>query len=289
MKKNKSNAVLIRLVSHEDVYLFKKCISNKFTQLNSFLNFEHIRMTEDNLKNVKKELELKLQLKDKENSIYIEKIDYLEELVMELEAALKNKSDSNSDALSRFEIKELVRKNRGLKDRISFLRLENVKLKQELEKKEKSQSISSSVIKFPKFEYYKTENENDDLNELGDNQSLTSSVLFQKLTDFLKGCVDDREILGSALFDINGKLLFALIPEKILSNVIREFEVRRKNKLPITEKMFLELRDHQKICSEYFKIQGLEFNLVLIFSQRVNFGIGNMLLRDIEKKLMNLF
>jgi len=244
-------------------------------------------MTEDNLKNGKKELELKLQLKDKEISIHLEKIDYLEELVMELEAALKNKSDSNSDALSRFEIKELARKNRGLKDRISFLRLENVKLKQELEKMEKSQSISSSVIKFPKFEYYKTEN--DDLNELDDNQSLTSSVLFQKLTEFLRGCVDDREILGSALFDINGKLLFALIPEKILSNVIREFEVRRKNKLPITVKMFLELRDHQKICSEYFKIQGLEFNLVLIFSQRVNFGIGNMLLRDIEKKLMNLF
>jgi len=252
------------------------------------MNFDHIRMTEDNLKNVIKELELKLQLKDKESSIFLEKIDYLEEFVMELEAALKSKSDSNGDALSRFEIKELVRKNRDLKDRISFLRLENVKLKQELEKKEKSQTISSSVIKFPKFEYYRPENENYDLNELDDNQSLTSSVLFQKLTDFLKGCVDDREILGSALFDINGKLLFALIPEKILSNVIREFEVRRKNKLPITEKMFLELSDHQKICSEYFKIQGLEFNLVLIFSQRVNFGIGNMILRDIEKKLMSL-
>lgn len=252
------------------------------------MNFEHIRMTKDNLKNGIKELELKLQLKDKEISMYLQKIDYLEELVMDLEAALKNKSDSNSDALSRFEIKELERKNRDLKDRMGFLRLENVKLKQELEKKEKSQSISSLVIKYPKFEYYEPYNEKEDLNELDNNHILTSSALFQKLTDFLRGCVDDREILGNAIFDINGKLLYALIPEKILSNVIREFEVRRKNKLPITEKMFLELRDHQKICSEYFKIQGLEFNLVLIFSQRVNFGMGYMLLRDIEKKLINL-
>jgi len=52
--------------------------------------------------------------------------------------------------------------------------------------------------------------------------------------------------------------------------------------------MFLELESHQKVCSEYIKINENKFILVLIFSEIVNFGIGNMLLRDIAKKIQKI-
>ena len=235
-----------------------------------------------------RKLQSELQSKEKIINAHLEKIDYLEEIVMDLESALRSESDISQNALYKFEIKELERKNRDLKDRMGFLRLENVKLKQELEKQEKDQSISKSVIQYPKFEFNEADIEEDDTDSINDNSILTSSALFQKLTGFLKECVDDREILGSAIFGIDGKLLYASIPEDILHNVTREFEVRRKNNLPITERMFLELKNQQKICSEHVKVKDAEFNLVLIFSERVNFGIGNMLLKDIDKKIVTL-
>ncbi|MFX0011032.1 MAG: hypothetical protein ACFE9R_12005 [Candidatus Hermodarchaeota archaeon] len=52
--------------------------------------------------------------------------------------------------------------------------------------------------------------------------------------------------------------------------------------------MFLELRNQQKVCSENLNLQGIEFILVLVFSEYVNFGIGNMLLRDVVKQLIAL-
>ena len=61
-----------------------------------------------------------------------------------------------------------------------------------------------------------------------------------------------------------------------------------KKKLHSIVKMFLELENHQKVCSEYIKINEDKFIIVLIFSEIVNFGIGNMLLRDIAKKIQKI-
>ncbi len=67
-----------------------------------------------------------------------------------------------------------------------------------------------------------------------------------------------------------------------------EFEIRSKEKLHSITKMFLELKNHQKVCSEYLEIHDLEVIVVLIFSEMVNFAIGNMYLRDVVKKIENL-
>ena len=71
-------------------------------------------------------------------------------------------------------------------------------------------------------------------------------------------------------------------------NTIREFEVRNEKKLHSIFKMFLELKNHQKVCSEYIKIHGMEFILILIFSENVNFAIGNMFLRNTAKKIQKI-
>ena len=49
--------------------------------------------------------------------------------------------------------------------------------------------------------------------------------------------------------------------------------------------MFLELKNHQKVCSEYLKIQDVEVILVLIFSEIINFAIGNMYLMKLVNKV----
>ncbi|MHA1240549.1 MAG: hypothetical protein ACTSQU_07115 [Promethearchaeota archaeon] len=124
--------------------------------------------------------------------------------------------------------------------------------------------------------------------EVNNQNSLTKLPIFQDIIDLLRNCVDDREILGSAVFTTKGNVLYSSIPDNTLIDTMSEFEVRNKEKLHSITKMFLELKNHQKVCSEYLEIHDLEVILVLIFSEIVNFAIGNMYLRDVVKKIDKL-
>ena len=140
----------------------------------------------------------------------------------------------------------------------------------------------------PKTEYFQSDMLKDEQEEMNNHNSFTKLPLFQEIISLLRNCVDDREILGSAVFTTKGNVLYSSIPHATLLDTIREFEVRSKEKLHGIRKMFLELKNHEKVCSEYFEIHDLEVILVLIFSEMVNFAIGNMCLRDVVKKIEKL-
>jgi hypothetical protein len=103
--------------------------------------------------------------------------------------------------------------------------------------------------------------------------------------DLLRKVVDNVEILGSGLFTIEGHVLYSSLPEEIISNVMKEFEVRAEKDLFKLDKMFLELDSKEKICSRYMQIDKLNFVLVLFFSKKVKMGMGNLIMKDLSKKL----
>jgi len=140
----------------------------------------------------------------------------------------------------------------------------------------------------PKTEYYQSNVLKDEQEEMNNQNGFTKLPLFQDIINILRNCVDDREILGSAVFTTKGNVLYSSISQNTLIDTIREFEVRSKEKLHRITKMFLELKNHQKVCSEYLEIHDLEVIFVLIFSEMVNFAIGNMYLRDVVKKIEKL-
>jgi len=134
-----------------------------------------------------------------------------------------------------------------------------------------------------KTEYFKS-----DLPKEEDKEEFTKLPLFQDIIYILRNCVDDREILGSAVFTTKGIVLYSSISQNTLIDTMSEFEVRSKEKLHSISKMFLELKNHQKVCSEYLEIHDLDVIIVLIFSEMVNFAVGNMYLRDVVKKIEKL-
>ena len=142
-------------------------------------------------------------------------------------------------------------------------------------------------FEFSKLEYY--ESSDKEREEADDDISdFTSLPLFQEIITLLRDYVDDREILGCAIFTTDGKVIYSSFPQNTLLNTIKEFEVREQEKLHSVIKMFLELKNHQKVCSEYLEIHEKEFILVLLFSDIVNFAIGNMYLINIVKKIISL-
>ena len=140
----------------------------------------------------------------------------------------------------------------------------------------------------PKTEYYQSDMLKDEQEEIDNQNGFNILPLFQDIINLLRNCVNDSEILGSAMFTTKGDVLYSSISQNTLIDTIREFEVRNKEKLLSITKMFLELKNHQKVCSKYLEIHDLEVILVLIFSEMVNFAIGNMHLSDVAKKIEKL-
>ena len=102
-------------------------------------------MTEDSLKNEIKQLKSELELKNKEITNYCDRIEYLEDSIMEIEENLSKKSKKSQDALLKFQMNELEIKYRDLKNNMGFLRKENAKLKIEIDKIKKKTNNSSSI------------------------------------------------------------------------------------------------------------------------------------------------
>ncbi|MHA2008145.1 MAG: hypothetical protein ACXABO_17940 [Promethearchaeota archaeon] len=335
-------------------------------------------MSKINLNSKVKELEAKIQLQNNEISEYLDKIENLEDTIMQLEDSYLKESDNAEDSVLKIRLKDLEVENRELKNRLSISKLESVKLKQKLEKVKRGQLIDQSLIQvvddkpfsksepiitgemetqenqpslkeqfkyiqircpecetqknlkipvkilhqghqittfsipkgmvcedsfqiffdksltvkryqvvnfnFPHLEYYES-------NIIEDTESLTQFAplpIFQEIITLLRNIVDDRDILGAAVFTKKGKVIYASVPSDILFNIIREFEVRKEKQLQEIDKMFLELKNQQKVCSEYFQVQSRELILVLIFSRKVNFGMGSMLFQNIKNKIKTI-
>jgi len=340
-------------------------------------------MTEDILRSKIKELELELRLKEEEIKEYLDKIDFLEDLIMEMEANLEEKNSETNIPLLNLHLKDLERINRELKDKMGFLRLDNIKLKQELEKVKKgyfssdsfiqvvdhkliskkeesdinietratedsisrdeffkyikiicpkceskkslkistkiiNQSQSDITINIPKgivcehsfqiivdkhfnikryevidsellnLEYYKITNEKDIVDKNDKLSHFISSPIYKEIINILRKSIDNRDILGIAIFTHDGDVIYALFPPNILFNLIKELQVRKEKQLQDINKMFIELKDNQKIFSEYINFQNEKIIIALILSERVNFGMGTMLFNEIKKDIASL-
>lgn len=121
-----------------------------------------------------------------------------------------------------------------------------------------------------------------------DVSSISSLPFFNDILKLLRNSVDDKDILGSALFTVEGKVLYTSLPQNMLFNTIREFEIRDKQKLTRIKKMYLELENNQKVCSQYIELKDIKdtkFILVLFFSDKVKLGMGNLILKDLAREI----
>ncbi|MFW9827500.1 MAG: hypothetical protein ACFFEY_07915 [Candidatus Thorarchaeota archaeon] len=124
--------------------------------------------------------------------------------------------------------------------------------------------------------------------DIADSNDLCSLPLFQEIIALLRSFVDDKEILGSGMFTVDGRILYSSLPSNTLFSIIKEFEVRSERKLSNLKKMFLELENNQKICANYIETQDMRFAIVLFFSHSVKLGMGNLYLNDLVKKIRKL-
>ncbi|MFW9939969.1 MAG: hypothetical protein ACFFFT_02935 [Candidatus Thorarchaeota archaeon] len=143
---------------------------------------------------------------------------------------------------------------------------------------------------FSKMELYETSTnvlEEKKENDI-EGKDFISMRIFQNIIQLLRDCVDDKEIIGSGIFSEEGKVLYSSLPQTTLFNTMREFEVRSERNLVSVKHMYLELENREKFISKFIEIEGIKINIVLMFSFRVKFGMGNLHLRDLLRKVEKL-
>lgn len=142
-------------------------------------------------------------------------------------------------------------------------------------------------FEFSKIELYESTSDILDRKKHEKNEAteFTSMPIFQEIIKLLRECVDDKEVVGSGIFTLEGKVLYSSLPQTTLFNTIREFEVRSERNLVSVKKMYLELENDEKFISKFMEIKGAKFNLVLMFSFRTKFGTGNLHLRDLLRNI----
>ena len=296
---------------------------------------------------------------------YLDKIETLEDTIMDMEFNLSTESDQNQNIVLKNQIKHLEAYNRELKDKMGFLRLENIRLKKELDKSRKTYYDKLSLIKivendtitkdlvgsessYSNLEGYDTQTSGDksfsnielscpicqtvktlkiptnfinpslDLTKISipkdricehsfqiqiDKSFIVKKYLieeyisnkfeFSKDTYFtekiilqIQTLVDDREILGIAIFDDGWNIIFALIPSESIFDLSKEIQIRKEQHIRNMNKVYLEMKNQHKIFLEVIQIFNLDYILLLNFSQKVNFGMGTMLFKDVQEKLL---
>ena len=110
----------------------------------------------------------------------------------------------------------------------------------------------------------------------------------KKIIELLRNYVDGNEVLGNALFTIEGKILYSSLSLKTLYHTIREFETRNEKNLLMVKKIFLILENNQKVFSQFIQIGGLSLIITLLFSTTVQLGMGDLFLKDLIKKIERL-
>lgn len=161
----------------------------------------------------------------------------------------------------------------------------------------KSRLLSITVI-FEEFirsnkveDYQEIQNAyfDDQINKIISGQEEGQEPLYRKIVELITNLVFENEILGAALFSINGNVIYSSLPQEILLSSLKELEIRYAvaNEFDTT---FYSLENGQKIFSKMIEIPWKldPLILVVLFDSTTVTGMAEVNLDKISKKIQNI-
>jgi hypothetical protein len=123
----------------------------------------------------------------------------------------------------------------------------------------------------------------------GEEDILLSQPLYRKIIDLVNNLVFENEILGAALMNINGKVIYSSLPHEILLSSLKELEIRYTASRDFST-TFYSLENEQKVFSKIIKIPWKLDPLlfVVLFDSTVPFGMAEINLDKISKTIENI-
>ncbi len=117
---------------------------------------------------------------------------------------------------------------------------------------------------------------------------ITQHSSFSKMVDKLREFVQITGISGCALLEMGGHVIYSSLLHRTLINLITEFENRDRTQCVPVKKIYFELDDGRKICTEYTDLENHRCILIIILPSSMKIGMGILYLKDLSKRLNKL-
>jgi hypothetical protein len=142
-------------------------------------------------------------------------------------------------------------------------------------------------------EYQEIENEEFDFRIetiiAGQEEMEYNQPLYRKIIEHLKKLMLGDEIIGAALFSINGNVIFSSLPHDVLLSSLKELEIRYMvaHEFNMT---FYTLENEQKVFSKIIEIPWKldPLLIVLLFQANVPLGMAEINLNKMVKTIQNI-
>ncbi|MFX0175154.1 MAG: hypothetical protein ACFE85_02870 [Candidatus Hodarchaeota archaeon] len=123
----------------------------------------------------------------------------------------------------------------------------------------------------------------------GEEDIVLSQPLYRKIIELINNLVFENEIIGAALMNINGKVIYSSLPHDILLSSLKELEIRYTVSRDFNT-TFYSLENEQKVFSKIiripWKLDPLLF--VVLFDSTVPFGMAEINLDKFSRTIENI-
>ena len=123
----------------------------------------------------------------------------------------------------------------------------------------------------------------------GEDELVSSQPLYKKIIDLFNNLTLQNEILGAALFSINGKVIFSSLPYDTLLSSLKELEIRHivANEYTLT---FYSLENGEKVFSRIINIPWKldPLLIVVLYESSTPLGLAELNLEKIAKTIQNI-
>jgi len=114
----------------------------------------------------------------------------------------------------------------------------------------------------------------------------TISQLIKHVVEILRESLIDKEILGGAIFNLEGKVMYSSLPDDIfliMANQLENFKEKQQIKQTI-----LLLENNQKVFSRIIQLKEITLNIILLISPEINLNEANIYLENLITKIIDL-
>jgi len=114
----------------------------------------------------------------------------------------------------------------------------------------------------------------------------TLSQLIKHIVEILRESLIDKEILGGAIFSLEGKVMYSSLPDDIfliMANQLENFKEKQQIKQTI-----LLLESNQKVFWRIIQLKEITLNIILLISPEINLNKANIYLENLIIKIIDL-
>jgi len=116
----------------------------------------------------------------------------------------------------------------------------------------------------------------------------TLSQLIKNIVETLRESLIDKQILGGAIFNLEGKVMYSSLPDEIFIIMASQLEDQEKKQSIKIKQSILLLENNEKIYSKIIELKNISLNLVLFMSSEIDLNEANSHMENLIAKIIEL-